>query len=90
MPLLSSHCSFLFNAMKHILIRVLGVALVGAAAYVARVKLPSAYPLVFKATGVAVVTRSDINKEAAAYCITGAVGGLGLALALGLGKRGRR
>ena len=63
------------------------MALVVAAIYVARVKLPSAYPLVFKATGVAVLTRSDIDKVALAYCITGAVGGLGLALALGLGKR---
>jgi hypothetical protein len=36
------------------------------------------------------VTRSDVNKVAAAYCITGAVGGLGLALALGLGKRAGR
>jgi len=43
--------------------------------------------MIFKATGMAVVTRSDINKVAAAYCITGVVGGLGLALALGLGKR---
>ena len=50
-------------------------------------KLPAAYPLVFKANGVAVLTRSDIDKVAAAYCITGAVGGLGLALALGLGGR---
>ena len=76
--------------MKQILIRAIGLALVGLAIYVARVKLPSAYPLVFKATGMAVVTRSDVNKVAAAYCITGAVGGLGLALALGLGRRSRR
>jgi hypothetical protein len=76
--------------VKTILTRVIGLALVGAAVYVARVKLPAAYPLVFKATGVAVVTRSDVNKVAAAYGITGAIGGLGLALALGLGKSGRR
>jgi hypothetical protein len=76
--------------MKRFLTCVLGLALVGAAVYVAWVKLPAAYPLVFKATGVAVVTRSDINKVAAAYCITGAVGGLGLALAFGLGKSGKR
>jgi hypothetical protein len=42
--------------------------------------------LVFKTAGVAMVTRSDINKVAAAYCLTGVVGGLGLALVLGLGK----
>jgi hypothetical protein len=78
------------GTLKQLLLRVIGLALVGAAIYVARVKLPSAYPLVFKATGVAVVTRSDINKVAAAYCITGAVGGLGLALFLGLGKRAER
>ena len=76
--------------MKQILARIFGLALVGAAIYVAWVKLPSAYPLVFNATGVAVVTRSDINKVAAAYCVTGVVGGLGLALALGLGKRAGR
>ena len=76
--------------MRQILARIIGLVLVGGAIYVARVKLPSAYPLVFKATGVAVVTRSDINKVAVAYCITGAVGGLGLALALGLGRRAGR
>jgi hypothetical protein len=73
--------------VKQILARLIGVALVGAAIYVARVKLPLAYPTVFRVTGVAVVTRSDIDNVATAYCITGAVGGLGLALALGLGKR---
>jgi hypothetical protein len=76
--------------VKQILARVFGLALVGTAIYVARVKLPAAYPLVVRATGVAVVTRSDINKVAAAYCVTGAVGGLGLALALGLGRRAGR
>ena len=75
--------------MKRLLTCVIGLALVGAAVYVAWVKLPSAYPLVFRATGVAVVTRSDINKVAAAYCFTGVAGGLGLALALGLGKSGK-
>ena len=36
--------------MKQILIRVIGLALVGMAIYVARVRLPLAYPLVFKIT----------------------------------------
>ena len=76
--------------MKQILWRIIGLALVAAAVYVARVKLPAAFPLVFRATGMAVVTRSDINKVAVAYCITGAAGGLGLALALGLGSRAKR
>jgi hypothetical protein len=78
------------ETVKQIRARVIGLAMVAAAIYVAAVKLPSAYPLVFKAAGVAVVTRSDVNKVAAAYCITGAVGGVGLALALGLGKWARR
>ena len=73
--------------MKQILLRLFGVALVVTAIYVARVTLPSRFPAAFKATGVGVVTRSDIDKVALAYCITGAVGGLGLALALGLGRR---
>ena len=76
--------------MKQLLIRLIGVALAGGAIYVARVKLPAKYPLVFRATGVAVVTRSDVDKVATAYGITGAVGGLGLAVALGLGKRDGR
>jgi hypothetical protein len=76
--------------LKKILIRIIGLALVGAAIYVTRVTLPSAFPLVFKATGVAVVTHRDMNKVAAAYGITGAVGGIGLALLLGLGRRAGR
>ena len=73
--------------MKQLLARLIGLGLVVAAIHVARMTLPAKYPLVFKATGVAVVTRSDINKLATAYGITGAVGGVGLALlVLGVGK----
>jgi hypothetical protein len=81
-------CFLLFNPVRRLLTFVLGLALVGAAVYVAVVKLPSAYPLVFRATGVAVVTRSDINKVAAAYCLTGVAGGLGLALAWAWASQG--
>jgi ABC-type proline/glycine betaine transport system permease subunit len=72
--------------MRQVLRRVVGVGMVAGAIY-AGVKLPSAYPFVFRETGVAVVTRSDVNKVAAAYCVIGLAGGLGVALALGLGKR---
>jgi hypothetical protein len=72
--------------VKRGLVRIIGLGLVAAAVYAAVVKLPSAYPFVFKTAGVAIVTRSDINRVAAAYCIAGVVGGLGLALVLGLGK----
>ena len=58
-----------------------------AAIYVARVTVPARYPAAFKATGVGMVTRSDIDKIALAYGVTGAFGGFGLALALGLGRR---
>jgi len=73
--------------VKRLLLRLFGAALVVTAIYVARVTLPSRYPTAFKATGVGMVTRSDIDKVALAYCITGAVGGLGLALALGWARR---
>ncbi len=77
--------------MKQILARIIGLGLAVGAVYVAKVKLPAEYPLVFKATGVAIVTRSDINTVATAYAITGALGGLGLGLLLlGIGKRTRR
>lgn len=74
--------------MKEILVRIIGLALIAAAIYGARVRLPAAYPAVFRVIGVAVVTRSDINKVATAYGVTGAVGGFGLALVvLGTGRR---
>ena len=73
--------------MKQWLARLIGLALLVAAIHLVRVTLPAKHHFVFKATGVAVVTRSDINKLAAAYGITGAVGGVGLALlVLGVGK----
>jgi hypothetical protein len=76
--------------MKQLLARAAGLALVAAAIYATRVTLPARYPVIFKATGVAAVTRSDVNTVARANGITGAVGGFGLGLlVLGRGRRAR-
>jgi hypothetical protein len=49
------------TGMRQVLTRVLGVGLVAGAIYAGWVKLPAAYPFVFRETGVAVVTRRDVN-----------------------------
>ena len=68
--------------MKTMLIKLVGVALLGAAIYLARVRLPAAYPAAVKATGVAVVTREAMDQLAMIYLATGAAGGFGLGLIL--------
>ena len=64
------------------LTRIIGVLLFGAAAYIAWARLPAAYPAAVKLTGVAVVTRSAVDRLATVYLATGVVGGFGLALIL--------
>ena len=66
--------------MKATLTRIIGVLLFGGAAYVAWARLPAAYPSAVKLTGVAVVTRSAVDRLATIYLATGAMGGFGLAL----------
>jgi hypothetical protein len=66
--------------MKAMLTRFLGVLLFGGAAYVAWARLPAAYPAAVKLTGVAVVTRSAVDRLATIYLATGVMGGFGLAL----------
>ena len=62
------------------LTRIAGVLLFGGAAYLAWARLPAAYPAAVKLTGAALVTRSAVDRLAAIYLATGAVGGFGLAL----------
>ena len=62
------------------LTRVLGVLLFGGAAYAAWARLPAAYPAAVKLTGVAMVSRSAMDRLATTYLLTGVVGGFGLAL----------
>ncbi len=66
--------------MKAMLTRIVGVLLFGGAAYVAWARLPAAYPVAVKLTGVAVVTRSAVDRLATIYLATGVMGGFGLAL----------
>jgi len=66
--------------MKTLLTRILGILLLGGAAYVAWARLPAAYPAAVKMTGVAVVSRATMDRLATVYLVTGAVGGFGLAL----------
>jgi len=77
--------------MKAMLIKLVGVALLVGAVYLARVRLPAAYPAAVKATGVAVVSREAMDRLAAVYLATGAAGGFGLGLILWpwAGRRGR-
>jgi len=62
--------------MKPMFTRIAGVLPFGGAAYLARARLPAAYPAAVKLTGAALVTRSVV----AIYRSTGAVSGFGLAL----------
>ena len=62
------------------LTRIIGVVLFGGAAYIAWARLPAAYPAAVKLTGVAVVTRSAMDRLASVYLVTGVAGGFGLAL----------
>lgn len=67
---------------------MIGLVLLVCALYVIRIALPRAYPAIFKITGAALVTRTDIDKVSTVYATAGAVGGVGLALMiLGLGRR---
>jgi hypothetical protein len=75
--------------MNAMLTRIVGVLLFGGAAYVAWARLPAAYPAAVKMTGVAVVTRSAVDRLATIYLATGVMGGFGLALIIWplLGRR---
>jgi hypothetical protein len=66
--------------MKTMLTRILGVLLFGGAAYFAWARLPVAYPAAVKLSGVALVSRSALDRVALIYLVTGVVGGFGLAL----------
>jgi hypothetical protein len=66
--------------MKTMLTRILGVLLFGGAAYFAWARLPAAYPAAVKLSGVALVSRSALDRVALIYLVTGVVGGFGLAL----------
>jgi hypothetical protein len=66
--------------MKTMLTRILGVLLFGGAAYIAWARLPAAYPTAVKLSGVALVSRSALDRVATIYLVTGVVGGFGLAL----------
>ena len=66
--------------MKTVFTRILGVLLFGGAAYIAWARLPAAYRAAVKLPGVALVTRSTVDRVATVYLATGAVGGFGLAL----------
>ena len=59
---------------------IVGVLRFGEAAYLAAARLPAAYPAAVKLTGIAVVTRSAVDRLATIYLATSAMGGLGLAL----------
>jgi hypothetical protein len=75
--------------MKATLTRIIGVLLFGGAAYVAWARLPAAYPAALKLTGVAVVTRSTVDRLSTIYLATGVMGGFGLALIISssIGRR---
>jgi len=77
--------------MKAMWIKLVGVALLSGAVYLARVRLPAAYPAAVKTTGIAVVTREAMDRLATAYLATGAAAGFGLGLILWplAGRRGR-
>jgi hypothetical protein len=66
--------------MKTVLTRILGVLLFGGAAYFAWARLPAAYPAAVKLSGIALVSRSALDRVATIYLVTGVVGGFGLAL----------
>jgi hypothetical protein len=68
--------------MKQIYTKTLGVLLFAGAVYVARVRLPDAYPSAVKVTGTAVVSRAVLDRLGKVYLVTGAVGGFGLALVI--------
>ena len=70
---------------------MVGVLLLCAAAYVALVRVPAAYPVAVKVTGTAVVSRAVLDRLAKVYLATGAVGGFGAALVIcPLRRRGKR
>ena len=66
--------------MKPMFTRIAGVLPFGGAAYLAWARQPAAYPATVKLTGASLVTRSVVDRLAAIYWATGAVGGFGLAL----------
>jgi hypothetical protein len=70
--------------------RFIGAVLLSGALYVAWARVPAGYPLVLKTTGVAVIRRPDMDKIAGIYLLTGAVGGLGLALIVWPHRKGRK
>ena len=70
--------------------RIIGAGLLATALYVAWARIPGLYPMVLKATGIAVVYRSDLDKLAGVYLLTGVVAGFGVALIVLPHRKGRK